>query len=834
MKTQLTLIGKAILWLLLSTLLIQPSTLFAQGTAFTYHGRLDDNGSPVTGPYTMTFTVWDDPSSGRQVGATTFLTAVPVSNGVFTVEIDPGADVFTGPPRWLEIGLLVDPNNPNTPLLLDPRQPITPTPYAIYSGKTMMLDGALPGSQLSGSYTNPVSINNSGNVFGGDGSGLENVDAAKLGGLTASGFWQLGGNTGTTAGTDFLGTSDNHPLELKVNGQRGIRLEYADDGFYQSVNVIAGDRGNYVGNAVAGATIGGGGTTDSGFTNRVLGSFGTVGGGVANTASSANATVSGGGNNNADGFNATVSGGGHNFASSVATVSGGQLNGATAFGATVGGGEANTASFDYATVSGGRTNTASGPGATVSGGNVNTASGNDATVGGGEGNTASFSYATVSGGYFNTNSSSFGAVGGGYNNTASGYAATVGGGVLNTASGSRAMVSGGQNNTASGDYGTVSGGFLNTNSAYAATVGGGQNNTASGLYATIGGGFTNTAIDNFTTIGGGINNFIASRSTNATIGGGIGNHIGPSCDSATVSGGHENTMASNAWEATICGGGGNNADASLSVVGGGAGNKIHEGAQASVIPGGALNEIGTNAYYSFAAGRKAKANHQGVFIWADNTASDFTSDRARQFKVRAYGGVQFESYGIGLNPPAMLVDANGPSAVGLYVFQTSSDATAVFENRGTGDQIKVFNGPGSQVFWVNNGGDVYAKSYNTTSDRHAKENFKAINPLDVLAKVVSLPISRWNFKKDTVRHMGPMAQDFHAAFGLNGTDDKHIATVDADGVALAAIQGLNQKLEATRAELKRRDAENAELKQELTELEHFVHSFLPQAKGGAR
>jgi hypothetical protein len=52
-----------------------------------------------------------------------------------------------------------------------------------------------------------------------------------------------------------------------------------------------------------------------------------------------------------------------------------------------------------------------------------------------------------------------------------------------------------------------------------------------------------------------------------------------------------------------------------------------------------------------------------------------------------------------------------------------------------------------------------------------------------------------------------MAQDFHAAFGL-GTDERHIATVDADGVALAAIQGLNQKLEATRAE-------NAELRQEL-------------------
>ena len=49
---------------------------------------------------------------------------------------------------------------------------------------------------------------------------------------------------------------------------------------------------------------------------------------------------------------------------------------------------------------------------------------------------------------------------------------------------------------------------------------------------------------------------------------------------------------------------------------------------------------------------------------------------------------------------------------------------------------------------------------------------------------------------DGARHLSPMAQDFHAAFGLNGTDDKHIATVDEGGVALAAIQGLNEKVES--------------------------------------
>jgi hypothetical protein len=90
-------------------------------------------------------------------------------------------------------------------------------------------------------------------------------------------------------------------------------------------------------------------------------------------------------------------------------------------------------------------------------------------------------------------------------------------------------------------------------------------------------------------------------------------------------------------------------------------------------------------------------------------------------------------------------------------------------------------------------GSVTAASFNTTSDRHAKERFTPVDPQAVLAKVAALPITQWNFKgQPGEAHLGPMAQDFHAAFGL-GPDERHIATVDADGVALAAIQGLNQK-----------------------------------------
>jgi hypothetical protein len=82
-----------------------------------------------------------------------------------------------------------------------------------------------------------------------------------------------------------------------------------------------------------------------------------------------------------------------------------------------------------------------------------------------------------------------------------------------------------------------------------------------------------------------------------------------------------------------------------------------------------------------------------------------------------------------------------------------------------------------------------------TSDRNVKEGFESVDPRAVLAAVAALPIERWSYKGETVRHLGPMAQDFAAAFGL-GTDDRHIFPLDAGGVALAAIQGLHGLVEA--------------------------------------
>lgn len=108
-------------------------------------------------------------------------------------------------------------------------------------------------------------------------------------------------------------------------------------------------------------------------------------------------------------------------------------------------------------------------------------------------------------------------------------------------------------------------------------------------------------------------------------------------------------------------------------------------------------------------------------------------------------------------------------------------------------------------------GGIYLNgSVQHSSDRNLKEDFTTIDAEEVLSKVIDMPITTWRFKSEgaEVKHIGPMAQDFMSTFGY-GSSDKHIASTDADGVALAAIQGLNRKLEAKQAEIDRLEAELA-------------------------
>lgn len=104
----------------------------------------------------------------------------------------------------------------------------------------------------------------------------------------------------------------------------------------------------------------------------------------------------------------------------------------------------------------------------------------------------------------------------------------------------------------------------------------------------------------------------------------------------------------------------------------------------------------------------------------------------------------------------------------------------------------------------------------TRSDRNQKENFAPVDVQEFLAKVATLPIETWNYKDQNaaIRHIGPMAQDFAAAFGV-GEDHRFINTVDANGVALAAIQGLYKLLQEKDAAISAMRAELDELKQQM-------------------
>jgi hypothetical protein len=112
-----------------ATWLASGMAMFAQTTAFTYHGRLNNNGAPVTGIYDLRFTIYDAAEGGNVAGGPLPVNVLGVTNGLFTTQLDFGAGVFTGPPRWLEIS--VGQAGAGNFTMLSPRQELTSSPYSI-------------------------------------------------------------------------------------------------------------------------------------------------------------------------------------------------------------------------------------------------------------------------------------------------------------------------------------------------------------------------------------------------------------------------------------------------------------------------------------------------------------------------------------------------------------------------------------------------------------------------------------------------------------------------------------------------------------------------------
>jgi hypothetical protein len=276
------------------------------------------------------------------------------------------------------------------------------------------------------------------------------------------------------------------------------------------------------------------------------------------------------------------------------------------------------------------------------------------------------------------------------------------------------------------------------------------------------GGIRNTASGNHASIGGGGCN-VASGDTAVIAGGGQNNVDTLVCAFGNV--------ATGAYSA-IGGGSNNSASGGNSTIAGGAVN-IASGSD-STVPGGVNNTAGGSS--SFAAGYRAKALAQGSIVFGDRTEFDVTSNVPNQFIVAASGGI----------------------------------IMATNKNLSTG------------CFMIAGGG-----TWNCTSDRNAKRDFTDIAVQAILDKVTTLPLSMWRYEGEAsgVQHIGPTAQDFRAAFGL-GHDERTIALVDADGVALAAIQGLHQRMQET---MRKKDEELGMLRYEMAELRRAVQLMLARA-----
>ena len=450
----------------------------------------------------------------------------------------------------------------------------------------------------------------------------------------------------------------------------------------------------------------------------------------------------------------------------------------------------------------------------------------------------------------------------------------VNGAANNTATGGAITVSGGVNNAAAGDYGTIGGGRDNSTATFEATVAGGRANAATGGASAIGGGYGNTASGGSSTVSGGVGNVASGDFSHVGGGGGaVATCFDPvsglnnrTCGNraegsrSTISGGESNLAQGSG--ATVGGGISNNASGfgfvgagtlniasgAFSSVPGGYGN--HASGYGSTVPGGEANVA--SGVYSFAAGQFARALHNNAFVWGDGGA-DFASTADSTFNVRARGGARFVTAtdGAGNATRTTTINSNGTLDFGSDTRQNinlwgsgvygigvqagtqyfRTDISNIVANNGGfswhggGSHDNGPNEPGAggvELMRLAPNGRLFVKSTITansflnTSDRNVKSLFENVNAKAILAKVAALPISKWVYSADDKKdwHIGPMAQDFRKAFGL-GQDDKTIATVDADGIALAAIQGLHQLVNEKDAKIGKLERANEAMKRQL-------------------
>ena len=232
-------------WFSLLFLLGLAGSVSAQPATFTYQGQLNDGGAPATGLYDLKFSLFTSTNVASPVAAGPITnTAVGVTNGIFTTQLNFGSGVFTGTNYWVEIA--VRSSGAGSFTTLSPRQFITSVPYAIFSGAASnllgmlpatQLSGTLPSAQISGTYTGPVNFSNSANLF----QGAFNGDASSLSNLNAS---QL-----TTGTVEDARLSGNVAL---LNADQSFAGANQFNGVNTFTNMANSFRGSFFGNGLVG------------------------------------------------------------------------------------------------------------------------------------------------------------------------------------------------------------------------------------------------------------------------------------------------------------------------------------------------------------------------------------------------------------------------------------------------------------------------------------------------------------------------------------------------------------------------------------------------------
>src|ERR1043166_8160237 len=329
--TSMHIMKKILLILILAALAVAKTFAAPLGSTFTYQGRLNQGGSPANNLYDLTFTLHDDPTNAATIGNSVVLSAVPVTNGYFTVQINTNAEfgttAFDGSARWLQINVRTNGGAAFIPLT--PRQPLTPSPLALFSSAAGAAQSA---GQLQVNGTPAVRLQSTTDTPDVIGGFTGNTVAPGLAGVTIAGG-------GTALGNQPNVATGNGQYATISGGYRNTVSGYGGVVSGGSVNSATGNfagigAGQFHSGSGAYSWIGGG------YANTNQGALGTIGGGQFNVVGQDYAGIGGGHEHHSLGYNSWIGGGWSNTATVFdSTVGGGRLNQAIAGNTTVGGGD---------------------------------------------------------------------------------------------------------------------------------------------------------------------------------------------------------------------------------------------------------------------------------------------------------------------------------------------------------------------------------------------------------------------------------------------------------------------------------------------------------------